>query len=490
MPWLAVIGLFAYALAFQGVRGLATPDEGRYTNVALNMIESGEWLTPHLDSEREHLAKPPLTYWLLAASISLFGRNEWAVRLPNAIAFATTVLLVFGIAKTVAPSVGIGAAFIYATCPLVYAAANIVTTDTLLTLWEALAVFGFVAWWSKRQRTHWNLLMWSGFGLAFLTKGPPGLLPTIPMLGWLLAQKHPRALRRFFHPLGIALFCVIGFGWYLQMVIADPSRWDYFIGNEVIGRIFTGVHRRNSEFLGAFYVYLPIIILGPLPWTVPWLIKIWNLRHAACRRLVWQRLRQAEPWTKFLLLWAMIPLVIFFLAKSRLPLYILPLFVPLSLLLAIGSQTRVNRILGHPARMAMLVAFCVLARGAISYPSLHKDSRRIADQLRPLLPSTTSEIVFVDCTAYYGLRFYLGNEVELVQFKPKMPDVELLNDELKRVEPNTAFIVEDKRVKKFLDTAKAREKFVKPIGNYEDLQLFFHPSISKSLNLPQMQTGR
>lgn len=326
--------------------------------------------------------------------------------------------------------------------------------------------------------------------IGLLDQGPPGLLPTIPMLGWLLAQKHPRALRRFFHPLGIALFCVIGFGWYLQMVIADPSRWDYFIGNEVIGRIFTGVHRRNSEFLGAFYVYLPIIILGPLPWTVPWLIKIWNLRHAACRRLVWQRLRQAEPWTKFLLLWAMIPLVIFFLAKSRLPLYILPLFVPLSLLLAIGSQTRVNRILGHPARMAMLVAFCVLARGAISYPSLHKDSRRIADQLRPLLPSTTSEIVFVDCTAYYGLRFYLGNEVELVQFKPKMPDVELLNDELKRVEPNTAFIVEDKRVKKFLDTAKAREKFVKPIGNYEDLQLFFHPSISKSLNLPQMQTGR
>ncbi|HET7925866.1 MAG TPA: glycosyltransferase, partial [Rhodanobacteraceae bacterium] len=61
--WFIVLLVLAYAIAFQGMRGLYSPDEGRYTNVALNMLDSGDWLKPMLHPEVEHWSKPPLTYW-------------------------------------------------------------------------------------------------------------------------------------------------------------------------------------------------------------------------------------------------------------------------------------------------------------------------------------------------------------------------------------------------------------------------------------------
>src|SRR5689334_17428024 len=80
--------------AFLGARGLSEPDEGRYSAVALNMLETHDFLIPRLDADHPHLAKPPLTYWAIAASIATFGRDEWAVRLPAALAYSLTALVV------------------------------------------------------------------------------------------------------------------------------------------------------------------------------------------------------------------------------------------------------------------------------------------------------------------------------------------------------------------------------------------------------------
>jgi len=59
--WLIVLAVLVYAIAFQGTRALYSPDEGRYTNVALNMLDSGDWLKPMLHPEVEHWSKPPRT---------------------------------------------------------------------------------------------------------------------------------------------------------------------------------------------------------------------------------------------------------------------------------------------------------------------------------------------------------------------------------------------------------------------------------------------
>jgi len=101
---LKLVGLLLLlAFAFQGTRGIWEPDEGHYTDVALEMLDTGEYLVPHLAQEHEHYTKPPLTYWALAVRVRIFGRNEWAAGLPNAIAFMLTGLAVWGLSKRLLP---------------------------------------------------------------------------------------------------------------------------------------------------------------------------------------------------------------------------------------------------------------------------------------------------------------------------------------------------------------------------------------------------
>ena len=81
--WIAVVAI-VLAFGFLGTRGIWDPDEGRYTNVALNMLDSGDWLNPHRSDEVGHWTKPPLIYWTIAASVAMFGHNAWAARLSSA----------------------------------------------------------------------------------------------------------------------------------------------------------------------------------------------------------------------------------------------------------------------------------------------------------------------------------------------------------------------------------------------------------------------
>src|SRR5882724_10326335 len=96
--WLPALTLFTFFLLV-GHRSLNEPDEGRYAEIAREMIELNDWLVPHLWYQ-PHLDKPPLTYWTVAASLCVFGENEWAVRLPLALAGISGVWVsyLFGLA--------------------------------------------------------------------------------------------------------------------------------------------------------------------------------------------------------------------------------------------------------------------------------------------------------------------------------------------------------------------------------------------------------
>ena len=84
--WTALLAL-VLAFGFLGSRPVWDPDEGRYSNVALNMLESGDWLHPMRSHEAGHWTKPPLTYWSVASSVAVLGYTTFAVRLPVALAY-------------------------------------------------------------------------------------------------------------------------------------------------------------------------------------------------------------------------------------------------------------------------------------------------------------------------------------------------------------------------------------------------------------------
>ncbi len=422
-PWvrLLVLGL-VLGFAFQGSRGLWSPDEGRYADGALQMLESGNYLVPAYSPDRVNLSKPPLTYWAIAGAVKAFGRNTWAVRTPYAIAFALTIMLLYAIGRILLPEKPWLPGLIYGCAAFPFLTANIVSTDVLLTLFEAVAALGFVRLaFGDRQRTHRldAVLMWFGLGLAFLTKGPPGLILLLAIIPFVIARDGWRGLGRVFQPLSILVFLVVGLLWYGVVVLTEPGTLHYFLHREIYQRLFTGAQRRHPGPFGWLAVYLPSLVIGSLPWW-PALFRKWR-RPGPLRNL--QPWLRQHPVQSFLLLWLLIPLVVFCLAQSRLPLYVLPLFLPISLLLAFRLREGID--LAKPKQRVLLgvwiLALLAAKGGAAYFVHPAADNRLAAQQIAAMVrPSAYDAIVFIENTdqAYaveentpWGLNLYLDKPI-------------------------------------------------------------------------------
>jgi 4-amino-4-deoxy-L-arabinose transferase-like glycosyltransferase len=414
--WLVAL-LVVVAFAFQGTRGIWEPDEGRYSSAGINMHESGDWLIPTVDGEHPHLTKPPLTYWALAASFALLGHHEWVARLPSALAFIATGLLVFGLGRRLCPEHAALPAAVWALSFAPVMASNIVSTDPILVLFETAAMFAFVEAWSRGDAgssRDWYTLMWLGWALAFLTKGPPGLLPLLGVLALLVVHDRSR-VKALFVPLGLVAFVAVGFTWFALLIEQEPGRLRYFLAYELYDRVFSGAHDRNSRWYGGFEVYLPMLLVGTLPWSALALAAVAGPRGA------WRRIREGlrarDRAALLLAYWLVVPLVVFFLARSRLHLYVLPLFVPLAVAMAralAGWRGLVGRRFGWTIGLAAVAT--VACKGVLAYWPSDRDAREVAAQLQRIGDGRpVDEIVFVEMRPFYGLNLYFDRHIEGVR---------------------------------------------------------------------------
>ena len=341
------------------------------------------------------------------------GPRPWAARLPAALAFIGTGLFVFGLGRRLCPARPWLPAAVWALSLAPVAASNIISTDPLLAFFETAAMFAFVEGWSRSgaDARRWFILMWLGWGLAFLTKGPPGLLALAGMAVFLGMHDRPR-LREVFPPVGIVLFAVVAFSWFGVVIAQEPDRLDYFLGYEVRDRIFSDVHKRNAEWYGGFEVYLPVLLLGTLPWSVL------AVRAAGGFRPAWAAVKGSlsarEPGALLLAYWLAVPLLVFFLARSRLQMYVLPLFVPLALVMSRPLAASPGL---HGRRLVLTLALALAAmvgvKGIVAYAPSDRDARALARQLETLVdPHDIDEFVFVGMRPFYGLNVYLDLEVE------------------------------------------------------------------------------
>jgi 4-amino-4-deoxy-L-arabinose transferase-like glycosyltransferase len=399
-----VLGLSLLALAFQGTRGIFEQDESRYAGIALQMLDSGQWWIPEFNAGQPHIAKPPLTYWCVAASMALLGRNSWAARLPSALAFVLTGLLVLALARTLGAARPERAVLAWASMLAPFVGANLVMPDPLLALFETLAVLGFARSGlvqGERAERRWLRVLWLGLGLAFLAKGTPALLPLLACALWLGWQRRWRALGALFVPEGVLLFVVLGLGWYIGVVVAHPQWLGYFLGRELAGRMFTATHNRNGDWIDVLGVYGPTLLLGSLPWLA--LLAVRRRDAATHAPAAWLR------W------WLLVPLTVFALVRSRLPHYLLPLFVPLALLLerrcewlGAAAQRRLHRFAA--AWLIVLLVFKAVA----SHVEPDDDVGRLARELAPAvarLSRPLQDFAFVDRHGIWGLRLYTGRPV-------------------------------------------------------------------------------
>jgi 4-amino-4-deoxy-L-arabinose transferase len=474
-PALALLALaLLLGLAFQGTRGLWDPDEGRYTNVALQILRSGDWISLHRHSASLHFTKPPLTYWAMAASVAAFGWNTWAVRLPMALAFALCTFLVYRMGRVFVPQRPWLPALVYATAPLPFFAANYVSTDGMLAAMETLAVACYVQARFAGGSARWLDARWAAFGHAFLTKGPPGLLPLLAIVAFQLTQRGgPRLLR----PLGLLAFAAIGFTWYGIVVQRHPGLLEYFLGHEVVARVASSSLDRSPEWYGWLKIYAPTFAIGLLPWLPLALWRHFRDGHG------WPRWRALAPEARFLWLWLLLPLLVFCLSRSRMWLYVLPLFGPLALLAAraLGERTLATplRWLGLAAWLALLLALKATlgnpaGDGALAQGLRRNSAANLAQRLQPLLPGPPHEIVFVEDKTRYGLHLYLHAQVARVSFKawPKAisdSDFDMtLAQSLAGGGDGRVFILKQDNERYFLDAAAAEGVTPQRLGALPD----------------------
>jgi 4-amino-4-deoxy-L-arabinose transferase-like glycosyltransferase len=408
--WLVALSVLL-AFAFLGSRGLFDPDEGRYTNVALTMLDSGDWVDPRRNEDTGHWTKPPLTYWAIGASVAAFGQNTWAARLPMALSYLACALLCWRLARRLAPGRESLAALVYLTMLMPFGASQLVTTDFLLSAFQALAVFAFVeSRFRERGPGAWPWLMWVGFALAFMTKGPPALLPMAAVLvfAWLSPPARPASRWQQFG--GLLLFVALAAPWFVYVTHEHPGLMSYFLGSEVVARVATDKFARHGEWYGWAEVYVPTLLLGSLPWTGRLLSWLRGLPAAFARwRATAARVEEAP--LLLVALWVLLPLLVFCISRSRLPLYVLPLFVPLAL--AVAQQSPAGAA-GWPARR-WLVAWALLLLAlrivVAHYPS-DQDASAWARAIKQRVDTPVREVVFVEDMPRYGLHLYLDAEVE------------------------------------------------------------------------------
>lgn len=334
---------------------LTERSEARYAGVAWEMVVSGDYRTPRYNGIK-HFHKPPLFYWLTAASMRWFGPQEEAARLPCALAALATIALTAWLAAR--PSMGCPhpwlAAASLATAPFFWEMGRIAVTDMLVTLWVLTSLAS--AWQVLHHGFSFprGMVFWAGIGLNFLTKGPVG--PLIVALVLVPFMLRGGASWRAFRPLpGLLLAALIGLPWYLLVAAENPGLIAYFLKFQTSDRVFTTVHQRG----GPFWFYLPVLLGGFLPWTA-WLVGAF--------RTAWRNARLpvasgSNP-DRFLLLWVLAPLLFFSAIGSKLPPYVLPLFPGLAILTVRHLPWKRGGRLLSPALVMALAALLALAQSS------------------------------------------------------------------------------------------------------------------------------
>lgn len=406
---IAVAALAVFILFFQlGTRGLNEPDEGRYAEVGREMAASGDWLVPRFNGI-EHLSKPPVTYWLIALSIKVFGVNEWAARLPAALgALATALAVALMVTRAGGEEAGLWAAVVLLSCAQFFLVARLITTDMMVTCFAAWSVWALWRWYDSSDRSFGKIMWFYIFlGLGMMTKGPPAVIPPLLAVAGLCWRNRDLKLRQLCWGRGLLIFLAIGLPWYVVLALRQPELWRYFIVREVLERAATGAHGRSKPF----WFFIPIMALGFLPWTLA-------VGRPQCRH---------REFIRMCATWAGLSFVLFSVVKSKLPTYITPLYAPLSALVALSVAR-----LSVPARRrcgimaGFFLAFYMVA--TVLFPKFESkmshqiSARTLAVRIQQEDPTGTAPVVQYQ-TFMCGLPFYLGHPV--AWFHPPRPNEEV-----------------------------------------------------------------
>jgi hypothetical protein len=343
-------------------RGAITDsDEGFYAESAREMVESGDWLTPHFNYE-PRFQKPALYYWFTAALYSVAGVSEAAARAGSALAGIGLVLIVAACGRRwFDDETSLLAGAIAATSFGYFAIARMALPDLPLTFFITLSIWAaFVATLEREpEPRRWLLVSAVAAALGFLVKGPVAIIiPALVVVPILLIERRSFNVRSGDLLLAALVFLAIATPWYVAMWLRHGHEYlqGFFVGDN-----FERFATTRFNDPRPWWFYLPVVAGGLLPWTALTVVWLSPVLQFLTRR------RDIGSLDMRLLLWALLPLIFYSLSIGKQPRYVLPVLPPVAVLLAssIVERTRDWRSYGggrrSPRRSSAVVFGSMLA---------------------------------------------------------------------------------------------------------------------------------
>jgi len=335
---LTALAVFACALVYFGglwQRPLLAPDEIRYAEIPREMLFSGDFAVPRLNG-LTYYEKPALGYWLIAASMKLFGENRFAVRFPSALFTLLSALAVWLLAVRGSDRRTGGAAVaLFLASGLVFAVGTAAVLDPVFSFFvTAATAAGYFYCTEKDLRGKFLWLFCSGLfiGCGIMVKGLLSpLLAGTAVTVFLLVKKEFRKLLFAVLPV-LAGMLVTSLPGALFMHRGAPDFWQEFILVEHIRRGLSGAGAGDDR-AAPFWFYLPVLAAGVLPafLIVPaGIAAVWKKKRAFFLR---------DDFNLFCVLTVLVWFVFFSVARAKLATYVLPLFPFLAIL---GARTLIE----------------------------------------------------------------------------------------------------------------------------------------------------
>ena len=391
LPIAALIAIAVVLLGFDlGGWVLESNDEARFPMMARDVLVHGHWLAPEI-AGTPMLNKPPLHAWLIA--LASLGGGEVTPRtaaLPSMLAAVAVVLVTAWFAsRWFGVGAGLAAGFMTATTVGVFTLARSALPDMTLTLAATAATCAFGA--AELDRRPRALVVFYGLtGLAFLAKGPAGLIPLATAAAYTILLHGPRGLARLVSVPGFAVIAVLTVAWPVVALQANSHLFVHdVLTKDMEANYFGLLTWRWQRLVEPFRQAISL----SLPWSV--------LLPVAVRAAVRDGVRRS-PAAWLAIVWTATAFILVALSERQRARYYVPLCPPVAMLVAAWyDRRRFGRratVLAGACAVVVVVAFGVGERYEMHRRDRLNDVSAMAAALRnadgPMFAVDSPELVF------------------------------------------------------------------------------------------------
>ncbi|OBU85124.1 ArnT family glycosyltransferase [Chromobacterium subtsugae] len=413
----ALIALLLIRLAALWAIPLTDTTEARYAEIARKMLETGNWVTPLHDYGVPFWAKPPLSTWLSAASMGLFGVNEFAARLPALLLALGALWLTAGLMRRRGgDEAATAAALLLGGGLLFYGAAGTVMTDPSLLFCVTLSQ---VAFWHALHGggKAWRYAFFVGLGLGLLAKGPLDVvLVGMPIFFWVLIRNEWKRLWTELPWIsGTLLAAAIALPWYVWAEIRTPGFLNYFIMGEHVSRFL------DSGWKGDKYGFAhatPRGMIWPYAFGAlfPWSIAMLAWLASQARRLpAIVRAGENDGWLLYLSLWTVMTLLFFTLSGNIIFPYSLPMLPGAALLMAElwrrGRGERAGRALPWLALSSGILVLAGIGLQRYDGAKYFRTQKPVIAAWQQQSPAAAAILIYWDSRREFSAEFYSQGKV-------------------------------------------------------------------------------